>query len=107
MARKPKTENDRFRELAAQGMSPEAIGKKLGVRPSRVREGLAARPVMGRPRKRTLREGCEELLLEWRMLGDVGLSAKVAAQQLQQLLLATGSSKRVSKGPKRRGKSEG
>jgi hypothetical protein len=35
-----------------------------------------------RPGSRTLREGCETLVREWRELGEIGLSAKVAAEQL-------------------------
>jgi hypothetical protein len=80
------------RELAKCGLDLAGIRAALGLaakdlRASEVRSHLAngTRPV-GRPRKRTLRTGCEELVREWSELGSIGLSAKVAARQLQKLL---------------------
>jgi IS30 family transposase len=39
----------RIRELAATGLSAEAIGKQLGVKPVRVTQTLQRRACMGRP----------------------------------------------------------
>lgn len=48
-----------------------------------------SRAVSG-PGERTLRAGCEALVREWSELGEIGLSAKAAGRQLQQLLTAVG-----------------
>lgn len=94
MTDRPKpTRAQRIRALAAEGKDLTVI--RAAFRRRRLAEVSASeyhhaiknggRPV-GRPTKRTLRAGCEELVRQWRRNGDVGLSANAAAEQLQKLL---------------------
>lgn len=56
--------------------------------PNRAEKYARSARATGETGELTLREGCEALVLEWTELGEIGLSAKVASQQLRQLLTA-------------------
>lgn len=79
---------DPIQELFFRDIRRQNSEGKPDPSPNRAENYAGSARAAGETGELTLREGCEALVREWTELGDIGLSAKVASQQLRQLLTA-------------------